>query len=1226
PTVDLEPTPTASIPPPPARISEPEPAAPRPTTANEVHSSGVNVPGQVAGVRISMGREAMPQGDVGVATEMPTEVITPLGSAPAEVRLSSLSVEIGRDQPTEAPPAESAPAAAEPASEPLATEGAPAEPAVGPSLTPAEQAAEPVMEAEAPQAAAPAQEPAPEPAAGPAAEPAPAEPAVAAAAPPASLAARFTEVERAVGVLRRRYAAGGMTRDQLKEELRKLMILDENEQWWMIGLETDRWYKYDGKDWVLATPPGRAAQEAPAQPSASGSGFSFTAESTEPLPQRVPLQDDGATMVGSWASRLEAENKASGGSFDGGLTVPSGALDVTQPAGAAAWQRRLNEQAVSSQATVPSPAITPGQAGVAVPAPGPAAPPKPLQPDYGPNPGGLLVTRQQYGGCLIRLALVSAFVVLLGTCLGLTVATAGYFGIINRYEERITTLSDIVSAQPQSVQVFDAGGSLIHTLNDPNLGQRRAIPLSEISPYLIQATIATENERFYSDPGFDIIALMRAVFENVVQGGGRGGASTITQQLARTLVLDPGAAQDISIGRKIDEIIVASEIARRYSKSQILEAYLNMIYYGNHAYGIEAAARTYFGVPASQLDMAQASMLAGMGQAPALYDPSVPPPPGSEPPAIVRARDVRRLMVELGCIQMEHEPWASQGLFCVSQEDMDSPQTAVQVAMMEARMATFQPPRVQIKYPHFTVYVQQQLEEMFGPALYRSGFNVYTTLDPRIQDLAQTAVSNQIAQLAQYRVTNGAVLAMRPSDGAILAMVGSVDFNNEAIQGQVNITTAARQPGSALKPFVYLTAFERDEQGQYFTPATILWDVETCFGTTPPYCPINYDNRFHGPQTVRSSLANSYNIPAVKALAYVGLGRFAAMAERVGITFPLTPLDTAGLTAALGGAEVRMIDLVKAYAVLANNGQSVAPFSVQRVTRVVNGQEEVVFEAQRPTPSQQVEPGLAYLITSILSDNAARTPAFGANSPLAIRGYSAAVKTGTTTNSRDNWTVGYTPNVVVGVWVGNADGTPMIGTSGLTGAAPIWNAVMTGTLQGTPPQEFAVPDTVTQATYCADYGTADFAECVNRATELFFTANPPPPPESVVQTLPIDQFSGLIANENCPDYVENRVFLTTSDATAINWLNSTAEGQAWAQARNLKLPIQAPPTSACQPGQPRPNVAIISPASGATVSGLVEITGLAYAPGFNYEIQVASAANPGAFQTVDGPFGTQASP
>ena len=292
----------------------------------------------------------------------------------------------------------------------------------------------------------------------------------------------------------------------------------------------------------------------------------------------------------------------------------------------------------------------------------------------------------------------------------------------------------------------------------------------------------------------------------------------------------------------------------------------------------------------------------------------------------MRARDVRRLMVELGCIQMEHEPWINQGLFCVSQDDVSSPQTAVQVAMMEARMATFQPPRVEIKYPHFTVYVQQLLEELYGPALYRSGFNVYTTLDTRIQDLAQAAVSNQIAQLAQFRVTSGAVLAMRPSDGAILAMVGSVDFNNDAIQGQVNVTLAARQPGSALKPFVYLSAFERNEQGQYYTPASMLWDVETCFGTTPPYCPGNYDNRFHGPQTVRSSLANSYNVPAVKTLAYVGLGRFAAMAERLGITFPLTPLETAGLTAALGGAEVRMIDLVKAYAVLANNGQSVTPF------------------------------------------------------------------------------------------------------------------------------------------------------------------------------------------------------------------------------------------------------------------------------------------------------------
>jgi membrane peptidoglycan carboxypeptidase len=1065
--------------------------------------------------------------------------------------------------------------------------------------------------------------------ASPVAEPAPAEPAAPAVVDPGQ---RFVEVERAVAALRRRYAAGGMTRDQLKEELRRLMILDENQQWWMVGLETDRWYKYDGKEWLLATPPGRPAPEAVASGTGDGTPaqtrFGAAIDDKEPLPQRVPLQDEGATLVGQWASRLESEARGTRSeAFDGGVTVPSHSLDVTQPSSAIPdWQARLAAaaNAVDAGLTVPSAAVRAEVAGgAAVPSPVPAVQ-RPLQPDYGLKPGGLLVNRQDYGGCLIRLALVSAFVVLGGAVLAVILAVLGYASIIGRYENRIAALASTVAAESQSVRFFDASGRQIYQLNDPNLGARRAIPLEEISPYMILSTIATENERFYSDPGFDVIAIARAILQNLRAGGIASGASTITQQIARAHVLDPGAANDRSVARKIDEIIASSEIARRYNKSEILEYYLNTVYFGNLAYGVEAAAQTYFGISARDLNLAQASFLAGMIQAPALYDPSIRPPAGQEAPSIVRARQVRTLMARLGCIQMEHEPFASTGPFCVSQADIESAQTVVQIAQMEAAMATYRPAPVQITYPHFVVYVRQLLEEMFGQdALYRSGFNVYTTIDPRIQDLAEQAVRTQIASLRAQRVTNGAVLAIRPTDGAILAMVGSADFYNRDIDGQVNVTLAARQPGSAIKPFVYLAAFERDAENRYWTPATIIWDVQSCFGTQPPYCPTNYDNRFHGPHSARSALANSYNVPAVKTLAYVGIGRFRAVADRLGISFPLTPLEQAGLTAALGGAEVRMFDLVRAYAVLGNGGQSVEPFAIARITRTSEGREETVYEHPVPPTNQQVEPGLAYLISSILSDNAARTPAFGASGPLVVGGHTVAVKTGTTNNNRDNWTIGYTPSIAVGVWVGNSDGSPMVGTSGLTGAAPIWNAVMSGALAGTARSEFPVPPTVQQIEICADFGSQVFPECQNRRPELFLAANPPPAPDQVVRTLPIDGFTGLIANENCPDFVEYRTFLVTDDLTAPNWLNTTPEGQQWAQSRNLQLPISAPPTGSCQPGMPRPIIRISNPGPNEAIQGLREIIGVVYAPGFNYEIQVGQGQPAAQFFTVDGPFGSQ---
>jgi membrane peptidoglycan carboxypeptidase len=581
---------------------------------------------------------------------------------------------------------------------------------------------------------------------------------------------------------------------------------------------------------------------------------------------------------------------------------------------------------------------------------------------------------------------------------------------------------------------------------------------------------------------------------------------------------------------------------------------------------------------------------------------------------------------------MEHAPY-NGAPFCITQNPVDQSPAAVassisgnvaQTATVIANMFAFRPTHGEMIYPHFVVYVRQLLEAQFGQdALYSSGFNVYTTIDPRIQDAAEAAIKRQIASLAAQNVRNGALLAVRPSDGAILAMVGSVDFNNAQIDGQVNVTLSPRQPGSALKPFIYLTAMERDAQNRYWTPATVIWDVQTCFGTqAQPYCPRNYDNAFHGPQSMRSALANSYNVPAVKALAYTGIERFKALAGRVGITFPLTQPEQAGLATALGAAEVTMLDLVRAYSVLANNGNAVPLHAIQRITRKRGGVEEVVFEYQPPTPTQVVEPGLAYLITHMLADNAARTPAFGANSPLLLRnGHMAAVKTGTTDNNRDNWTVGYTPQVVVGVWVGNTRGEPMVGTSGIVGAAPIWNEVMTAILANVPPQNFPVPPNVGQTTVCADFGTQDFESCVTRRPELVFAPNPPPPADSIFRVARVDSFTNLIANEFCPEYIEDKIFLNIDDPSAFAWLNNTPSGQAWAQQRNLQLPLAPPPTEACRPGMERPNVSVASPQPQSIVNGVVQIVGTINMPNFaRYEIELGVGHSPQGFTRVGGPY------
>ncbi|MDW8298473.1 MAG: transglycosylase domain-containing protein [Anaerolineae bacterium] len=1086
-----------------------------------------------------------------------------------------------------------------------------------------------------------------------------AEPALVEPAPPSNqtdIVQRFRDVEREVAILRRKYKSNMISKAEAQEALRRLMI-ELNGVWWMVGFETDAWFKYDGKSWVMATPPGlpprsgnilvpdapdqlRAPKvatseqkavvmpEQPKQtPSESAAGAQPTASPSQkpasPLPKQPSLVDEQGTVVGKWASRLAAESRSTN------PTVPNRLLDVTQPH-------------VSSGATVPNPVLS----GQTVPAGSPASlqqraaviqapvPKGSVQPDYGIQPR-LQDSPERIGGLIIRMALVALFAVLTGLLLVTIGTIIFYLNIIGRYEARIAALGRVIDAESQSVQIFDASGRLIHQMNDPNLGARRYAALSEISPYMIHATVATEDKRFYENPGFDLIAMFRAILQNFASGETISGASSITQQLVRAKVLDASAALDRSVGRKIDEVIVASEVHRRYSKSQILEFYLNTVYYGNLAYGVEAAAQTYFKKSAKDLNLAEASFLAGLVQAPATYDPAIRPPQGQDPAWLIRMREVQRLMAEAGCIRMEHAPY-NGAPFCVTQNPSDPSPNAIassiagnvaQTARIIADMVNFRPTYGEMIYPHFVVYVRQLLEAQFGQeALYTSGFSVYTTIDPRIQDAAQAALSRQIAALARQNVRNGALLAVRPSDGAILAMVGSVDFNNAEIDGQVNVTLAPRQPGSALKPFVYLTAMERDAQNRYWTPATVVWDVQTCFGTpTQPYCPRNYDNTFHGPQSVRSALANSYNVPAVKALAYTGIERFKALAGRVGINFPLTQPEQAGLATALGAAEVTMLDLVRGYSVLANGGNAVPLHAISRITRKRGGVEEVVFQYQPPAPTQVVEPGLAYLITHILSDNAARTPAFGANSPLLLRnGHTAAVKTGTTDNNRDNWTVGYTPQVVVGVWVGNTRGEPMIGTSGITGAAPIWNEVMTAILANTPPQAFPVPPNVGQAVICADFGTQDFEGCVTRRPELVFAPNPPPPPDSIFRRLRVDTFSNLLANEFCPEYIEEKVFLNIDDPSAFAWLNNTPQGQAWARQRNLELPLAPPPTEACRPGMERPNVSLASPLPQSVVNGVVQIVGTISMPNFaRYEIELGVGHSPIGFTRIDGPYTQQ---
>ena len=797
--------------------------------------------------------------------------------------------------------------------------------------------------------------------------------------------------------------------------------------------------------------------------------------------------------------------------------------------------------------------------------------------------GRLRAWRQRIGrmGCLPRLLIYGAFALIFLLVAGVAFALYEYAAIAST----LPSVADLRThaSQFETTRILDAKGNLLYEILDPTAGRRTYVRLQDISPYMIAATLATEDEDFYTHPGFNVMAIVRAFTQNTSSGEVVSGASTITQQLARALLFTPEEASQQSYLRKVREAILASEITRRYTKDEILELYLNEIYFGNLAYGVEAAAQTYFGTTAGQLTLGQASLLAGLPQAPSVYDVYT-----NRGAVLLRHQAVLSLMVKLSaeenCIYVSNNVQR----VCVSVEEAAS-------AGLQMLDYSFSSPDVQMRYPHWVQYIKSLLEAQYDPqTIYRSGFTVYTTLDPDLQDLAQETLSRHVAELADKHVGSGALVAIRPSDGYILAMVGSADFYNEAIDGQINMAISPRQPGSSIKPLTYTAAFEKG-----WTPATLIWDVESEFPPSgnpddprPPYIPNNYDNRFHGPVTVRSALANSFNVPAVKTLNFVGIydnpdttepEGLVAFAHRMGIT-DLNREDY-GLALTLGGGEVKLLDLTNAYAIFANQGRRVRPVAI---TRIIDHDGNLVYEAPAPSVEQVIRPEHAYLITSILSDNAARQPMFGANSVLNLP-FSVAAKTGTTDDFRDNWTLGFTPDLAVGVWVGNPDNTEMQGTSGLTGAAPIWAEVMQAAivrLAGGNPAPFVQPSGIVEKVICAISGTEPSRYCDDQRRELFAVDQPPlDADEDLWQDLLIDTWTGLEASSECGDDFTEEVFgLNVDDVWGIKWITQTNEGRDWAEDLGFEDPIVFSPNRACKQDDPRPELEIVSPNNGARIN------------------------------------------
>jgi penicillin-binding protein 1C len=635
-------------------------------------------------------------------------------------------------------------------------------------------------------------------------------------------------------------------------------------------------------------------------------------------------------------------------------------------------------------------------------------------------------------------------------CLGCLLALIGFLGVVscvtvvilviwlNALSGQLTDRLDKAQRQMeqqtfQTTRIYDRLGNELHQIFDQ--GRRTKVKLADVPKSLIDATIAVEDSSFYENPGVDWTATIRAGLQYLGLMQGSSGGGTITQQLIRDIAFDYAYRQERSVQRKLEEIGMALILTRQKSKDDILEMYLNQIYYGNLAYGIEAAAQTYFGKSAKDLTLGESALLAGLPQAPAELDPLNPDPTVQEE-VLARRKIVLSLMVDKGKI------------------------TRDEAAAAEAKPLVYANPNVSLRSPHFTLYAEQELKSLLEglklpPSLVTTGgLKVYTTLDARYQSLAESVARQQIAAIKdQHNAHNAAVVILKPASGEILAMMGSVDFNDVAIKGQVNVAISPKQPGSAIKPLTYAAAMEKG-----FTAASIIWDVEAHIRAPGlDYSPVNYDRRFHGPVRLRDALANSYNIPAVQTLRTVGVDYLLSMAQRFRITSLGTDASKYGLSLTLGGGELTPLELTQAFAVFANGGQLVSATSI---LCIINNDGNVLYQYEggcegrgvqdaatinaAASPKAVLDPRVAFVISDILADNAARTPAMGPNSPLRTEGLVTSVKTGTTNDYRDNWTVGFTHNVAVGVWVGNTDSTPMVNSSGLTGAAPIWHDIITG--------------------------------------------------------------------------------------------------------------------------------------------------------------------------------------
>ncbi len=750
-------------------------------------------------------------------------------------------------------------------------------------------------------------------------------------------------------------------------------------------------------------------------------------------------------------------------------------------------------------------------------------------------------------------------------------------------------------------RILDRNGDLLYELFDVDEGKRTIVRLADMPQIVVDAFLAVEDASFYANPGIEPRGIARALWQNLQAGTVVSGGSTITQQLIRNVLLDRDERTSETLDRKLKEAVLALELSAHYRKEQILEWYLNEIYFGNLSYGVAAAARTYFNKPLAEVTLAEAALLAGLPQAPVRYDPFK-----NFDAAKARQREVLELMAHHRFVARDEAERAMREPLQIASGDPDT-----------------------IRYPHWVFYVRSVLEEMYGTrALLSAGVTVYTTLDSNVQQMAEQAIALHRPAIVRQAANNAALVAIDPWGGEVLAMVGSLDYYDTAIDGQVNNAVTLHQPGSAIKPLVYLTAFLKG-----FSPSTVVQDAPISLPDAAgrPWRPQNHDNRFRGPVTLRHALGNSLNIPAVKVLQFAGLDGTIALAKRFGMTSLGDP-STYGLAFTLGGADVRLIELATAYTVLANGGIQVP---VSPILKIVDGEGRVVFE-HRPARTEVVDPRPVYMVNSILSDNSARTATFGVNSPLRLaNNRPAAAKTGTTDLYRDTWAMGYTPSLVAGVWVGRTDNAPTRFISGSNAAPLIWNSFMERAFADWPNEPFEGPPGLVQDRVCTHNKEEEEGGGCVYVTDWFLEERAPSTLARIAaRAIAIDRPTGKLADRDTPYAdVDFRRFrsLPSGDGPfpPSEYSERSGANRPWEVAPPTLLPTVVAPTLAPSPvGSPGPEelsvritppvlqtesppsisaapsssagvAAISSPRADDSVAGRVPVVGTAWSPRFS---------------------------